>query len=1020
MPSGQRLSIFGSVDRVLDVVRSTKAGFCGRVALGVRLSWLARVIALSFIFCLLGNFAAGDAPTLRMYLKDGSYVDGVLGPSDREGHIGFESELFDSSLEFDVRGVRSVAGEFSPEDQESGHAFLLEGGTRITGELKDWGKSALVVESKSLGEVTIDRAMVRAVEAVADTGKRIYSGPNSIDDWRILDDTNKWKFAAGSLKSPDNEAKAGGKVDLPQKFRLSLAMSWEGRADFVMSLGCQEPKKPAPQPAGNNRRVRRAIVQPAQNIAAVRLEMWDAQLAVVREVGNLADIAVLPLEDDSSQFDLTFYVDQVAGLVAVYSPRGKMLEKIQVAEEKGKANAFATLENHGKSVSLDRFDVYEWDGHLPDSTEYPDSYVLQKDEKIVTAEVVGFDVKSQMLKLLESEGEKSEVKLADVRRVILAEGEGEGQGRAEEKDDGEAEDDAETDESPLFEKIELDESRLIEVDFADSTRLIGYLARANKQEFGFKADGILGMTKCLPDQVVAISGSAVRFAGSDLPGSIGTLTTDLAKLKGTLVNNLQPEGDAVLVWQPWASPSQAAISRQFKGSIEYSARSLTKRVTKAADQPRVVVRRQPPNNDLGALIGGIFGNGGARPPKPKPKPVDVGEKKSDLPKFEIVFRSGDTVDGVVQSVDERGVTFQSDETSTTFVEHEQMDSITLGKAVSKPTFDKAELKRLLTVPRSQKSDPPTHLFVSTTGDYLRGRLVGVTPEVVGVEVRLEVQEIPRDKVARVIWLHERPWLDESDEDASDGEGEGGRTNDEASEKDLQRFLVHAVRPDTRGVTFVPEKLVDGMLFGTSDLLGDCSVKLASIQSLLFGCDVGEKALALRKESWKLELAALPRAYLDDGQGDAGASAATSSPLVGKKAPEITLQTIDDVEFVLSENRDKVIVLDFWASWCGPCIATMPKVDEIVGEFDPHDVELVAVNLQDSVQRARIALKRMGIEPTVVMDVDGETARFYDARAIPQTVIVDRSGKITHLFVGGGSRFLDQFSAALKEVVAEQK
>jgi thiol-disulfide isomerase/thioredoxin len=253
------------------------------------------------------------------------------------------------------------------------------------------------------------------------------------------------------------------------------------------------------------------------------------------------------------------------------------------------------------------------------------------------------------------------------------------------------------------------------------------------------------------------------------------------------------------------------------------------------------------------------------------------------------------------------------------------------------------------------------------------------------------------------------------EDGGQAEPDDDKSNDKADE----RFLVHAVRPDTRGVTFSPEKVVDGTLIGTSDLLGDCSVKLASIQSLLFGRDVGEKALALRKESWKLELAALPKAYLDDGESDTGASAATSSPLVGKNAPEITLQTIDDVEFVLSENRDKVIVLDFWASWCGPCIATMPKVDEIVGEFDPRDVELVAVNLQDSVERARIALKRMEIEPTVVMDVDGETARFYDARAIPQTVIVDRKGKITHLFVGGGSKFLDQFSTALKEVVAAE-
>ncbi|MGB7343314.1 MAG: TlpA disulfide reductase family protein [Pirellulaceae bacterium] len=973
--------------------------------------------------------AHADAPKLRMYLKDGSFVDGKLNASPREGHLGFLSELFDGPLEFDVRGVRSVAGNFVPEDLKSGHAFLLEGGTRITGELKTWDDKALVVQSKSLGDVMIDRRLLRGVEAVADSGKRVYSGPKSIDDWTILDDTDKWTFAAGSLKSPDNEAKVGGKVELPEKFRLSLSMSWEGRADFVMSLGCSEPKKPAPQPEDNNNRVRRAMVQPTQNVAAVRLEMWDAQLAVVREVGNLADIAVLPLDDESSQFDLTFFVDQVEGLVAVYSPRGKLLEKIQVAEEKGKTNAYAMLENHGKSVSLDRFDVYEWDGHLPDSTEYPDSYVLDKDEKIVNAEVVGFDANKGKLLLVDGEGENSEMALEDVRRVILAEATVE----VESKEDGEAEDDEEAevevdDEESRFESLELDESRLIEVDFVDTSRIVGYLANDDKKGFGFKANGIADVAMCTVDQIVAVSGSAERFAANDLAGARGTLTTDIARLQGVLVDNGKPDGDAVLVWQPWASETSAAISRDFTGSIVYSTRKPMKPIDNTSATPAVPMQQRQPNNGLGALIGGIFGNGGVQPRAVEKKPKEDGDGKPKLPTFEIVFRSGDTVDGVVESVDQRGVTFKSDETSTTFVPHEQMDSITLGKATTKPSFDETELKRLLTVPRNQKSDPPTHLFVSTTGDYLRGRLVGVTPEVVGAEVRLEVQEIPRDKVARVIWLHDRPWLDaekaakEKDGPGKDIPGQGGEEvaadDSKVAEKADTRFLVHAVRPDTRGVTFSPEKVVDGTLSGTSELLGDCSIRLDAIHSLLFGRDVGEKALALRKESWKLELATLPKAYLDT-EDDAGAAAATSSPLVGRNAPEIKLQTINDVEFVLSENRDKVIVLDFWASWCGPCIATMPKVDAIVDEFDPRDVELVAVNLQDSVERARIALKRMEIEPTVVMDVDGEAARFYDARAIPQTVIVDREGKITHLFVGGGSKFLEQFSAALKEVVAKK-
>ena len=1026
---------------------------------------LAKTIGPIACLVFFAGVAIADAPQLRMWLKQGSFIDGQLQPATNPGHVAIKSPQFTTPVEFDIRAIRSVAGDYSPEEPNSGHAFLLEGGTRISGQLKQWDATSLVVDSQSLGKITIQRSRLRAVEAIRDSGKRLYSGPKSIDDWKILDDTNKWQFAAGALTSPDNEAKAAGKVDLPEKFRLSLSMSWEGRADFVLSLGCKEPKKPKPKPAQNvPRRVR---AQTAQNTAAVRLEMWDAQLAVVREVGNLADIAVLPLDDGISKFELEFFVDQVAGLVAVYSPRGKMLEKIQVAEEKGTANAYALLENHGKSVSLDGFDVFEWDGHLPDSTEFPDGYVLNTKDEVVPGNVQGFDADSQKLIVVDQDGKESELALNELRRIILVNtseadaddkessaksraGKGEAkkddevakedgdEEKSEDKDDEKDDDDKDGEETdsdekdgdekdgdeddeknddgkpelkgPQFVSIPLDEPRQVEIEFADTSRLVGYIADTQDGSFQFKGDGILGSFQCEAGQIVAISGSATRFSAErKVPGTEGTLKTDFVRLSGGLVDAQQPVDGSVLVWHPYAAHSPAALTLDYGGEIVYREKKRTTRVPVAVAAP---VKRQ--RGGLGNLIGGIFGGGNAAVGAAKKAKPDL--KK--LPHFEIVLRSGDTVNGAVQSVDERGVTFASDETETTFVPHDEMDSITLGRTISRPAFDDAELKRLLTVPRNKKNDPPTHLFVSTTGDYLRGRMVGINAEMVGVEVRLDVQEIPRENIARVIWLHERPWLDEK-ENAGDDVKEEPKVAADLKDDSDDEFLVHAVRDSKRGVTFAPEKMLDGTLSGDSGLLGECSVKISSLQSLLFGRNVGEKALALRKESWKLSLAALPKAYLDTPGGEATASVAKSSPLVGKKAPEIKLQTIDDVEFVLSENRDKVIVLDFWASWCGPCIATMPKVEAIVQEFDPREVELVAVNLQDSVERARLALKRMEIEPTTVMDVDGETARFYDAKAIPQTVIVDKEGKITHLFVGGGSKFLDQFSAALKEVLAKE-
>ena len=68
-------------------------------------------------------------------------------------------------------------------------------------------------------------------------------------------------------------------------------------------------------------------------------------------------------------------------------------------------------------------------------------------------------------------------------------------------------------------------------------------------------------------------------------------------------------------------------------------------------------------------------------------------------------------------------------------------------------LNRSKYERLLTLPRLQRGSPPTHLLRSTNGDYLRGRIVAMDDKTVKVEVRLEVARIPRDRVARITWLH---------------------------------------------------------------------------------------------------------------------------------------------------------------------------------------------------------------------------------------------------------------------------
>jgi len=141
----------------------------------------------------------------------------------------------------------------------------------------------------------------------------------------------------------------------------------------------------------------------------------------------------------------------------------------------------------------------------------------------------------------------------------------------------------------------------------------------------------------------------------------------------------------------------------------------------------------------------------------------------------------------------------------------------------------------------------------------------------------------------------------------------------------------------------------------------------------------------------------------------------------KPAPEFELKDADGKTVRLSDYKGKVILLDFWATWCGPCIQAMPQVEKTVGEFDEKDVHLVAVNLQETPEQIKAMMERHQLKmPRVALDKDGSIAEKYQANAIPQTVVIGRDGNIARLFVGGGPHLGDQLRDAIKAAVTGEK
>jgi len=142
--------------------------------------------------------------------------------------------------------------------------------------------------------------------------------------------------------------------------------------------------------------------------------------------------------------------------------------------------------------------------------------------------------------------------------------------------------------------------------------------------------------------------------------------------------------------------------------------------------------------------------------------------------------------------------------------------------------------------------------------------------------------------------------------------------------------------------------------------------------------------------------------------------------VGNEAPDFSAPDLRGREVVLSELQGhKVVVLDFWATWCGPCLRAMPDLEEVHREFAERGVVVVALNLGEDPERARSFIKRQGYTFRVVADQDRAIAERFGVRAIPTLVVVGTDGRIAWTRVGYEPNEARELRALLDQLTEER-
>jgi len=136
------------------------------------------------------------------------------------------------------------------------------------------------------------------------------------------------------------------------------------------------------------------------------------------------------------------------------------------------------------------------------------------------------------------------------------------------------------------------------------------------------------------------------------------------------------------------------------------------------------------------------------------------------------------------------------------------------------------------------------------------------------------------------------------------------------------------------------------------------------------------------------------------------------------APDFTLKTIDGQEITLSKLKGKVVLLDFWATWCGPCRESIPHLIQLYKAYRENGFEMIGISLdKGDAAVVRNFAKSMDIPYPIVMATE-EVARDYRVTSIPTTFFIDKEGKIREKIPGFNSTIAQQMNSKIADLTAE--
>jgi len=832
----------------------------------------------------------------------GSFVETPAGDGPRRT-LAWRSPLFTAPLEFwldEITGVRSTAAAAAP-DQARGFSCRLRGGDIIDGELRGIDERQIVIEPVGGEPLRVDRSFVTSLVRRKAGGTAGYVGPGGLVGWTQAPESS-WRDEAGRLVSDVANSSVARDVGGPVRARYDIVLSWRRKPELSLAVAAADGRAVDPY----------------------RFEMLAAQAGgpvavLIRqdERGGMLEPLEVPVEEQG-RLQMTLFVDQAAGRVAAAAAGMERLVDLTVPPAAGrKPSGRFRLQLMSGDVCLERLRVSEWKSPEPVMGDPDMTRITMRDGSVVEGEVVSLDGDGALaVKTKAGPGSRG---VAELDEIAFATGEQTDADpaavRIVRRDGGVLSGDILAVGGGKLTVGRPGIDRPVAVPLTDVHSIVSLRAaepRPLPGRVGILKLGDAEVAGCLVDAAAWGGGLAWQPRGC----ATGSPVAETAGGGVSAVVEYVPRSKAV----PEPQAGQVEIGG-IGGVINpdeqgFFFRAMLNEEGAAARDGRIepgdrILAIRPTENgpfveakglELSVVMNLLRGRVGtpvglriARPDGGQPKRIDlvrgliyvadravldealavharvgggqaaVGGEVAGFP-ARLVLRSGDIVPAAVDRIDAAGITLRSPATAVDgreavvvpqpLVRAIEFDPVAASRPIERPQWE-----RLLTLPRSQQADPPTHLLRLRSGDYLRGRLESLDDEAASFTVLGQPKRIPREAVVRVIWLH----ADEIEGRPADPKAvaPAAAARDDDDPRPPPGLLVQGIAASSGRTTMFAERLEGAVIVGTSLALGPSRIDTQAIDRLLVGRAVGGDGEELPFARWRLRPAARPRALRDE-------------------------------------------------------------------------------------------------------------------------------------------------------------